>query len=177
MVRVWNPFVPNKANLTFLGHHTGVVYIVLQNKGQTIYSLSRDRTIKVWDVQSQTCRQTYNDVPSMLGEKTPISAVYNPVTRQLILAAVKIAILLLDEQINPLHTDGFTHSGGVSKVLYNPLFKVIITCGIDSIVINWNPVSGNITKQLYLRSNENEIVVSSSFRVETTPIGSSGWLR
>ncbi|XP_026732970.1 WD repeat-containing protein on Y chromosome-like [Trichoplusia ni] len=142
VVRVWNPFVPAKANVTFFGHHAGITCIVLQHKGQTVYSLSRDRVIKVWDVQGQMCVQTYIDIPPVVGERTPISAVYNPATRELILAAIKIAIIVLDEQLNPLHTDGFTHSRAVAKVLYNPLFKVIITCGMDSIIINWNPVSG-----------------------------------
>lgn len=56
-VRVWNPFVPTKPNVIFQGHHAGVTSIVLQNGGQTVYSLSRDRVIKVWDVQSQQCVQ------------------------------------------------------------------------------------------------------------------------
>ncbi|KAJ8731038.1 hypothetical protein PYW08_002451 [Mythimna loreyi] len=141
-VRVWSPFVPTKANLTFIGHHASIICLVLQNKAQTIYSLSRDRIIKVWDVQSQVCIQTYNNIPAVIGKKTPISAVYNPATRQFILAAIRIAIVLLDEQLNPLHTDGFTHSRTVSKILFNPLFKVIITCGMDSFIINWDPVTG-----------------------------------
>lgn len=57
MVRVWNAFVPSKASAIFIGHHAGITCLVLQNKGQTIYSLSRDRTIKVWDVQGQVCIQ------------------------------------------------------------------------------------------------------------------------
>ncbi|CAH2236528.1 jg8011 [Pararge aegeria aegeria] len=141
-VRVWNPFVPSKANVTFHGHHAGVTALVLQNNGQTIYSLSRDRVIKVWDVQGQVCVQTYIDIPSQIGERTPVSAVYNPATREFILASIKIAVLILDEQLNSQHTDGFTHSRAVAKVLYNPLFKVVITCGMDSIIINWDPVTG-----------------------------------
>ncbi|KAF9805731.1 hypothetical protein SFRURICE_009363 [Spodoptera frugiperda] len=141
-VRVWNPFVPAKANVLFVGHHAAVTCIVLENKGQTIYSLSRDRTIKVWDIPSQTCIQTYIDIPAVVGERSPISAVYNPATREFVLACIKIAVVVLDEQLNPLHTDGNTHARAVSRILYNPLFKVIISCGMDSIIINWNPVTG-----------------------------------
>ncbi|XP_060803800.1 WD repeat-containing protein on Y chromosome [Amyelois transitella] len=142
IVRVWNPFVTARAAATFSGHRAAVLALVLQNHGQTIYSLSRDRVIKVWDVQGQVCIQTYIDVPPQVGEHTPISSVYNKVTREFILAAIKIAILVLDEQLNPEHTDGFTHSRAVAKILYNPLFKVVITCGMDSIIINWDPVTG-----------------------------------
>lgn len=56
-VRVWNPFVPSRPSVTLLGHHAGITSIVLQNGGQTVYSLSRDRVIKVWDVQGQQCVQ------------------------------------------------------------------------------------------------------------------------
>lgn len=86
--------------------------------------------------------QTYIDIPSQVGERTPITAVYNPATRDFILGAIKIAIIMLNEQLNPKHTDGFTHSRAVSKILYNPLFKVVVTCGMDSIIFNWDPVSG-----------------------------------
>ncbi|XP_049696249.2 WD repeat-containing protein on Y chromosome [Helicoverpa armigera] len=165
-VRVWNPFVPAKPSVTFIGHHAGITCIVLQNKGQTIYSLSRDRAIKVWDVQGQVCIQSYIDVPSVIGERTPISAVYNPATREFILAAIKIAIVVLDEQLNPLHTDGFTHSRAVSKILYNPLFKVIITCGLDSIIIVWNPVTGK--RNVLIRDAHVRMLHAETVPVEIT---------
>ncbi|XP_072939035.1 WD repeat-containing protein on Y chromosome-like [Epargyreus clarus] len=165
-VRVWNPFVPAKPSAVFHGHHAGVTAIVLQNAGQTVYSLSRDRVIKVWDVQGQNCVQTYIDVPPQVGERTPISAVYNPVTRELILAAVKIAVLVLDEQLNPQHTDGFTHSRAVAKVLYNPLFKVVITCGMDSIIINWDPVTGK--RNMMVRDAHTRLLHGELIPVEIT---------
>uniref|UniRef100_A0A2A4JIS4 WD repeat-containing protein on Y chromosome n=1 Tax=Heliothis virescens TaxID=7102 RepID=A0A2A4JIS4_HELVI len=166
VVRVWNPFVPAKPSVTFYGHHAAITCLVLQEKGQIVYSLSRDRTIKVWDVQSQVCRQTYIDIPAVLGERTPISAVYNPATREFILAAIKIAIVVLDEQLNPLHTDGFTHSRAVALVLYNPLFKVIITCGTDSIIINWNPVTGK--RNVLIRDAHTRLLHGELIPVEIT---------
>ncbi|XP_050669660.1 WD repeat-containing protein on Y chromosome-like isoform X2 [Leptidea sinapis] len=161
VVRVWNPFVPTKASVTFHGHHAGIVALVLQNRGSLVYSLSRDRVIKVWDVHGQVCMQSYIDIPAQVGERTPISAVYNPFTRELLLAAMKIAILVLDEQINPHHTDGVTHSRAVAKILYNPLFKVIITCGMDSIIINWDPVTGKrnvLTRDAHTRLLHGELI-------------------
>lgn len=93
-------------------------------------------------VSAHSCSQTYIDIPAVVGERSPISAVYNPATREFVLACIKIAVVVLDEQLNPLHTDGNTHARAVSRILYNPLFKVIISCGMDSIIINWNPVTG-----------------------------------
>ncbi|XP_022814894.1 WD repeat-containing protein on Y chromosome-like [Spodoptera litura] len=166
VVRVWNPFVPAKANVCLYGHHAGITCIVLQNKGHTVYSLSRDRTIKVWDIHSHACVQTYIDIPSILGERTPISAVYNPATREFILACMKIAVVALDEQLNPLHTDGFTHARAVSAILYNPLFKIIITLGMDSIIINWNPLTGK--RNVLIRDAHVRVVHGEVIPVEIT---------
>lgn len=65
MVRVWSPFVPSKPNVTFVGHHAGIVALVLQKHGQIVYSLSRDRVIKVWDVQGQVCVQVRKITPDV----------------------------------------------------------------------------------------------------------------
>lgn len=56
-VRVWNPFVTSKPSVVFHGHHAGVIAILLQNNGSRIYSIGRDRVIKVWDVHSHACVQ------------------------------------------------------------------------------------------------------------------------
>lgn len=63
-VRVWNSFVPSKPSVIFLGHHAGIISIVLQNGGNTVYTLSRDRVLKVWDVQAQMSVQV--DITSLL---------------------------------------------------------------------------------------------------------------
>ncbi|XP_049868004.1 WD repeat-containing protein on Y chromosome-like [Pectinophora gossypiella] len=165
-VRVWNPFVPAKANVVLVGHHAGIIALVLQNNGQTIYSLSRDRVIKVWDVQGQVCQQTYIDIPPQVGERTPISAVYNPATREFIMGAIKIAIITLSEQLNPAHTDGFTHTRAVSKILYNPLFKVVVTCGMDSIICNWDPRTGR--RNVMIRDAHTRVLHGELIPVEIT---------
>lgn len=57
IIRVWNPFVPTKASNIFQGHQATICAIILQNAGQRIYSLSKDKCIKVWDVPTYTCIQ------------------------------------------------------------------------------------------------------------------------
>nr|CAD7462430.1 unnamed protein product [Timema tahoe] len=57
IVRVWNIFVSSKANCVFHGHHAAICHIVLQDAGQMIFSVSKDRCIKVWDLAQQSCVQ------------------------------------------------------------------------------------------------------------------------
>ncbi|KAK5645470.1 hypothetical protein RI129_006770 [Pyrocoelia pectoralis] len=154
LVRLWNPFVPNKPSAVFSGHHAGICALILQDSGKYLYSISKDKCIKVWDVIAQTCLQTYLTVPSELGEYSDFTALYNPDNRQLFLGSVTLVVL----QLRPLqcseHTDGTTHSLAVSVVLYNPLFKVILTCGWDSFIIVWDPWTGRrilVVKEAHVR--------------------------
>ncbi|KAJ8918541.1 hypothetical protein NQ315_013046 [Exocentrus adspersus] len=149
LVRIWNPFVPRRATCTFYGHHTGIVQMVFQDNGKRLYSLSKDKCIKVWDVSMQSLLQTYLELPTQLGDTSEITTLYNPESRQWIVGSSMIAVLSLSPNPSSEHTDGNTHISGVSVVLYNKLYKELIlifqkvvTCGLDSFVIVWNPFDG-----------------------------------
>lgn len=124
LVRIWNPFVPTRPICAFYGHHTGIVSLIFQDKGQKLYSLSKDKCIKVWDVGLQNIMQTYLELPSSLGDKNDLTTLYNPESRQWIIGSIMIAVLPLSPKQSSEHTEGNTHRSGVSVVLYNKLFKV-----------------------------------------------------
>lgn len=83
----------------------------------------------------QTCIQTYIDLPAELGEHAALTVFYNPENRQILIGSVMIAMLRFCPLKSGEHTDGNTHNLGVSVVLYNPLFKIVLTCGLDSFII------------------------------------------
>ncbi|KAG5894233.1 hypothetical protein JTB14_002282 [Gonioctena quinquepunctata] len=142
LVRIWNPFVPKRPTSTFYGHHTGIVSMIFQDNGEKLYSLSKDKNIKVWDIGKQCLLQTYLELPSLLGERTDLTTLYNPESRQWIIGSVMISVLPLNPKQSSEHTDGNTHTSCVSVVLYNKLFKTIVTCGLDSYIIVWDPWNG-----------------------------------
>ncbi|EFN73429.1 WD repeat-containing protein 49, partial [Camponotus floridanus] len=142
VVRVWNPFSPEKTNAVFPGHHSTICAVVVIDTGKRIYSLSKDRCIKVWDVPVQNCIQTYNKLPRELSEYAPMTIVFNTLARTMIIASMMIAVLVCEHVINEETSDGYTHTKGVSCVLYNQLFRVIISTGLDSCIIVWDPWSG-----------------------------------
>ncbi|XP_053977818.1 WD repeat-containing protein on Y chromosome isoform X1 [Hylaeus volcanicus] len=147
IVRVWNPFVTRRANSTFQGHHAAICALVTQNTGKRVYSLSKDRCIKVWDVLAQSCIQTYNGLPSELGEHTSMTIVYNSLNHKMIIASTMIAVIICEPIVDQETSDGFTHTKPVSCVLYNHLYKVVVSTGLDSCIIVWDPWLGN---RLYL---------------------------
>ncbi|KAJ8932564.1 hypothetical protein NQ318_023097, partial [Aromia moschata] len=86
--------------------------------------------------------QSYLELPSNLSEKGTLMALFNPDSRQWIIGSASIAILPLSPEQSAEHTDGDTHTNGVSVVLYNKLFKCVITCGLDSYILVWDPWDG-----------------------------------
>ncbi|XP_076179716.1 WD repeat-containing protein WDY isoform X2 [Ptiloglossa arizonensis] len=126
IVRVWNPFVTKRANSTFQGHHAAICALITQNAGRRVYSLSKDRCIKVWDVLAQSCIQTYNGLPNELGEHTSMTIVYNSLNHKMTIASAMIAVIICDPIIDEEMSDGFTHIKPVSCVLYNHLYKVVL---------------------------------------------------
>ncbi|KMQ95751.1 wd repeat-containing protein on y chromosome-like protein [Lasius niger] len=130
VVRVWNPFVPGKANVVLPGHRSTICALVVIDAGKRIYSLSKDRCIKVWDVPIQNCIQTYNKLPRELSEYAPMTIVFNTLARTMIIASMMMAVLVCEHVINEETSDGYTHTKGVSCVLYNQLFHVVLHGGM-----------------------------------------------
>ncbi|XP_063983185.1 WD repeat-containing protein on Y chromosome [Diachasmimorpha longicaudata] len=142
LIRAWNPFVPHRPNATLRGHRSPISFIAIQPPGSLAYSLSKDRCIKVWDISSQSCVQTYNSLPSELSERTPVSVIYNSLTQKLIIASMMIALVSCQRVIDEEISDGETHTKGITCLVYNPLFKMIVSTGTDSCIMYWDPWTG-----------------------------------
>ncbi|KAL2715937.1 WD repeat-containing protein on Y chromosome [Vespula squamosa] len=160
IIRVWNPFVPTKASNIFQGHQATICAIILQNAGQRIYSLSKDRCIKVWDVPTYTCIQTYNGLQNELSENIKLSVIYNKLTHNMIIGSTIIAIVVCEQVINEEISDGISHTKPVSSILYNHLYKLIVSTGLDSCIIVWDPWLG---RRLYLVTNAHSILLYGQY--------------
>ena len=42
------------------GHHAAICAIIVQNAGKRLYTVSKDRFIKAWEVRTQSCIQVKN---------------------------------------------------------------------------------------------------------------------
>ncbi|CAG9858410.1 unnamed protein product [Phyllotreta striolata] len=174
LVRLWNPFVPMRATCIFYGHHTGIVQMVFQDNGEKLYTLSKDKCIKVWDVAAQELLQTYLGLPLILGEN--LTSLYNPESRQWIIASHLIATIPLSPKQSSEHTDGNTHTSGVSVILFNKLFQCIVSCGLDSYIIVWEPWDGR--RLLVIRDAHTVILHGEKLPVEITAATfDPGWQR
>lgn len=152
--------MPKKPIAILPGHHSGIVYVFLQDGGKKIYSVDREKTIKVWDAIEQQLEQTYIQIITTMPERSAITCFYHDSNRELVLAGMRILTVKCCPLLKLDKTDGYTHSRQISVVLYNDLFQSIVTCGLDSYVIVWDPWTGKrigLIKEAHTRLFHGEI--------------------
>ncbi|CAF4523027.1 unnamed protein product, partial [Rotaria sp. Silwood1] len=61
-VSLWNPFVLSKPNGILRGHMRSVLYVqFVPSRGQLL-SFSKDKILRIWDVQLQICLQRLSNI-------------------------------------------------------------------------------------------------------------------
>lgn len=111
----------------------------------------------------ETLIQTFTSLKTVFVEDLPITPYYNDLSREYIIVSKKIALLVCLPRIRLDLTDGNTHMGAVTVILLNTLFNVIVTCGVDSMIIVWNPWTGrriNLFTKAHTRLWHGEMVVA-----------------
>lgn len=54
-----------------------------------------------------------------------MTIVFNTLTRTMIIASMMLAVLVCEHVINEETSDGYTHTKGVSCILYNHLYEMV----------------------------------------------------
>lgn len=161
ILRLWNHIVPKKPIAILPGHHNGIIFIFIQDGGKKVYSVDVSKTVKVWEAVEQNLLQTFILLINALPDRSDITAFYNDSNRELLVSNMRIAGVKCCPLLKLDKTDGFTHSRPVSVVLYNELFKTVVTCGLDSYIIVWDPWTGKrltLIKQAHTQIEHGEIV-------------------
>ncbi|KAJ8028511.1 WD repeat-containing protein on Y chromosome [Holothuria leucospilota] len=58
LIRIWNPYVPSKPTGMLRGHNAPIFSLFIASDENRVYSISQDKTIKVWDIKDQVCMLT-----------------------------------------------------------------------------------------------------------------------
>ncbi|XP_040602467.1 EF-hand calcium-binding domain-containing protein 8 isoform X4 [Mesocricetus auratus] len=126
-IRLWNPLVSKRPVWLMKGHQTSVIHLLVNSKNTSILiSISRDKNIRVWDLQDYVCLQSFCGKLFPLGN-CPITSAYFHKDSTLICSTYNIGILrgYLESQ-GPMKTGKMsTHSSALCAVLYSKVFKQV----------------------------------------------------
>ncbi|XP_058817433.1 WD repeat-containing protein on Y chromosome [Topomyia yanbarensis] len=137
-LRLWDSRRPEKPTVVLPGHNAGVVFLFLQDEALKIYSMDQKKIVKIWDMLNRVLIQTYSGFATNLYKTVPACALYSEASRELLVGANKVLSATCCPKIPLEVTDGESHTQPISVLLYNPLFKVVISCGLDSFIIVWD---------------------------------------
>ncbi|XP_072269461.1 cilia- and flagella-associated protein 337-like [Pyxicephalus adspersus] len=92
IIRMWNLYVPARATGMLRGHTAPIFFLEVSSEGNKIFSIATDCTIKIWDIQSQTC--LFSACSKSTGIRGELSAgLYIPDIKALCVTTDSIAIL------------------------------------------------------------------------------------
>ncbi|XP_039248319.2 WD repeat-containing protein on Y chromosome-like [Styela clava] len=149
-VRVWNPYVTNSSTMILKGHVMPVQKVYIRMSDHNIISVSKDKNIRIWDSQDYACKQSIHGHRVNLGRLDVTALLYNERRMELILGTNAIGVFTASSSSSNTikkRGDPTSHTKPITKVLYNALFKQLVTGSEDSMVSIWDLKTGTKTMQ------------------------------
>ncbi|XP_013369796.1 PREDICTED: EF-hand calcium-binding domain-containing protein 8 isoform X2 [Chinchilla lanigera] len=144
-IRLWNPFISKRPVWLMKGHQTSVTQIIVDSKNSNILiSISRDKNIRVWDLQDYVCLQTFSGKHFALGNYPITSAYFHTNGSTLICSTYSIGILKgYLEAHGPMKSGKTTtHNSALCAVLYSKIFKQVVSGCQQGTVSVWEITTG-----------------------------------
>ncbi|XP_006144052.1 EF-hand calcium-binding domain-containing protein 8 isoform X1 [Tupaia chinensis] len=150
LIRLWNPLVSKRPVWLMKGHQTSVTHIIVNSKNNNILiSVSKDKNIRVWDMQDYVCLQSFYGRHFSLGNCPITSAYFHKKNDTLICSTFSIGILTgyLEAQ-GPMKAGKLTtHSSSLCAILYSKIFKQVVSGCQEGMVSVWEIVTGKKTME------------------------------
>uniref|UniRef100_UPI00358F8048 cilia- and flagella-associated protein 337-like n=1 Tax=Myxine glutinosa TaxID=7769 RepID=UPI00358F8048 len=123
------------------GHRAPICYVTIcQDRGQ-IFSVDAKSCVKVWNVGAQTCIGSVSgQCNGLVGIVT--TCAYLPTMQSLCICANSPVLLAIQNRSSVCGPVPTSHMTGVSCIVYNGVFRHIVTCSLDSIVKVWDLETG-----------------------------------
>ncbi|XP_041458844.1 WD repeat-containing protein 49-like isoform X1 [Lytechinus variegatus] len=165
-VCLWNPYVVSKAVGLLRGHMAPVVHVQFNfTRGQLI-SFSKDKVLRIWDVQLQVCLQR---MAGMFPKGTEMytSLFFHEASNRL-LTSFNYQLTMLE--MKPEVKDRvMSHDKPISMALYNSTFNQVVSACHGSTVIVWMLDTGQKAKQ-FLNCHGNAEITCLAFDHNETRI-------
>ncbi|KAM8918798.1 LOW QUALITY PROTEIN: WD repeat-containing protein on Y chromosome-like [Lycaon pictus] len=143
IIRVWNPYLPGKPTGMLKSHMAPVVYIHVSAEDNKIFSMSTDNTIKIWDLETDSCLLTTSSKAT--GIKGDFAAcLYLPLSRALCVATDTIVLLHLRLRSPPEPYLAVSHQEPMLCCCYKPAFRQVVSCSEASVVKVWDFETGKL---------------------------------
>uniref|UniRef100_A0A8K9UTR4 WD repeat domain 49 n=1 Tax=Oncorhynchus mykiss TaxID=8022 RepID=A0A8K9UTR4_ONCMY len=154
-VLLWNPYVISKPVGVLRGHMSSVTAVRFIVDKKQLISFSKDKVLRLWDVASQLCIQRIAGIFPKTQEECHTLLFLSEERSRLLLSFN--SLLLLMEAKREEGRRVTSHENSVTCVLYNSLFRQVISSDSGSSVICWLVDTGQKVKQFHRCHGDAEI--------------------
>ncbi|XP_017579094.1 WD repeat-containing protein 49 isoform X1 [Pygocentrus nattereri] len=161
-VCLWNPYLISKPVGVLRGHVTSVVAVRFMLGKKQLISFSKDKVLRVWDMATQLCVQRIAGIFPKTQECRTLLFFHEERSR--LFLSFNSALLLLEAK-KESGRRVMSHESAVTCVLYNSLFRQVVSSDASSAVTCWLMDTGQKVKQFHRCHGDAEI---STMALDTT---------
>ncbi|CAH8848773.1 unnamed protein product [Trichobilharzia szidati] len=162
-VCLWNPYVVSKPNGLLRGHMAAVVAVQFHISRSRLLSFSRDRVLRIWDVQLQVCLQKMNSVcPKGLSDesvslkKQITTHMYFHEDRLRLFLSFNHTLTVMEMRIK-VHDRILSHEKPLIGIIYNSAFNQIVSAAQSGTISFWLIETGQRVKSISRSHGESEL--------------------
>ncbi|KAM9316522.1 cilia- and flagella-associated protein 337 [Gastrophryne carolinensis] len=141
---LWNPYVISKPTGVLQGNMASVMTVKFISSRKQLFSFSKDKVLRVWDVHHQVCIQRIAGIFPKTLEFQLTFYFYEPHGRLFLSFNNQLAVLEMKSESSKQVT---SHEKPVTCILYNSTFKQVISSDTESTITFWTIDTGRKIKQ------------------------------
>ncbi|XP_030419988.1 WD repeat-containing protein 64-like isoform X2 [Gopherus evgoodei] len=147
-IRLWNPYVPGWAIGLLRGHTSPIGFLCIADGNTKLFSVSMDSTVKVWDIEDQSCLLTMIPKANQIRGEMAVCYFSNEL-RALYLAADCLVLLHFQQKEDRLSNSCVSHNEPILCCQYNRPFRQVVSCSEGSAIKVWDLQNGQLVTEVY----------------------------
>ncbi|XP_049635459.1 EF-hand calcium-binding domain-containing protein 8 [Suncus etruscus] len=160
VISLWNPFFSKKPMWVMKGHRASVTHILVNSRDSSIlFSISKDKNIRVWDMLDYICLQSFCGKLLALGNCPITSAYFHKEDNMLVCCTFSIGLLhgnLESQQPDADIERTTTHNMPLCGVLYCKNTRQVVSGCVSGTVMVWELVTGRKMAMFSVSGDEKE---------------------
>nr|XP_018668447.1 WD repeat-containing protein 49-like [Ciona intestinalis] len=143
-VCLWNPYVISKPVGILTGHMAAVIQVIVNVNKSQLMSFSKDKVLRIWDIQQQICLQR---LAGMFPKGPEVQTrLYFDEVRNRLFVTFNYLLTLLEMKIE-IRDRVMSHERPVTCAIYNSLYNQVISACQAGTVTVWMIDNGQKVKQ------------------------------
>ncbi|XP_076812547.1 cilia- and flagella-associated protein 337-like [Clavelina lepadiformis] len=153
-VCLWNPYVISKPVGILTGHMAAVIQVIVNVNKSQLMSFSKDKVLRIWDIQQQVCLQRLAGMFPK-GPEVQTRLYFDDVKNRLFVT-FNYQLTLLEMKIE-IRDRVMSHERPVTCAIYNSLYNQVISACQGGTVTVWMIDNGQKVKQFTNCHGKSEI--------------------